>query len=491
MGEAEPLLHFLFVSFPGQGHVNPLLRLAKRVASKGPLVTFSTTLDFGSRIRAAAAPDTAALSESDPIPVGHGFLRFEFFHDGADPSDPCRDDLDPLMSRLESNGPPALAALIRRQSAAGRPVSCLVNNPFLPWALDVAVDLCLPSAVLWVQSCAVFSTYYHFHHRLADFPSDDAPDVIVHLPGIPPLAPADLPTFLLPSNPYKPLKNVILAQFHNIQKARWVFANSFEELEKEAFAAIAGVSPVIPVGPLIDGASEEEEKIKADLWRAADHCLEWLDCREAASVVYVSAGSIVMLSKEEMTELAFGLRSSGRPFLWVVRENLRELLPEGFEKEVAAEGKGILVGWSPQERVLAHPSLACFLTHCGWNSTLEVIAAGVPVVAYPQWGDQVPDAKFLCEVYGVGVRLPAPAARAEVVKCIAAVTDGPEAERIRKRSGEWREVGRAAVAGGGSSDLNIEKFIDDVRKWVASGSGNAGAAGDAVAVTGGEIPVLG
>ncbi|KAG0493356.1 hypothetical protein HPP92_004350 [Vanilla planifolia] len=267
MGEAEPLLHFLFVSFPAQGHVNPLLRLAKRVAAKGPLVTFSTTLDSGRRIRAVANGSVTSDAETDSFPVGRGLLRFEFFDHGADPSDPNRDELNKLMFLLDSNGPGAIADLIRRQSDAGRPVSCVVNNPFLPWVLDVAADFSIPSAVLWVQSCAVFSTYFHYHHRLADFPNEQNPNVTVHLPGLPPLRPEDLPNFLMPSNPYKPLIKVILAQFQNMCKARWVFANSFEELERDTFKAMAELTPVnvIPVGPLVDAGEPQEIKIKADL----------------------------------------------------------------------------------------------------------------------------------------------------------------------------------------------------------------------------------
>ncbi|XP_020594378.1 UDP-glycosyltransferase 84A1-like, partial [Phalaenopsis equestris] len=209
-----------------------------------------------------------------------------------------------------------LSLLIHRQTLAGRPISCLINNPFLPWALDVAEHFGIPAAVLWVQSCAVFSTYYHYHHKPSDFPSEGNPDVTVSLPGLPPMRPDDLPTFLLPSNPYKPLKNVILGQFKNISKARWVFANSFEALESDAFKAIEGISPVIPVGPLVE-SGEPQEEIKADLWKAADGCIGWLDRQEKRSVVYVSMGSIVMLSSDEMHELAFGLKNSGWPFLWV------------------------------------------------------------------------------------------------------------------------------------------------------------------------------
>ncbi|KAG0493355.1 hypothetical protein HPP92_004349 [Vanilla planifolia] len=158
-----------------------------------------------------------------------------------------------------------------------------------------------------------------------------------------------------------------------------------------------------------------------------------------------------MLAADEMQELAFGLRNSGRPFIWVMRDNLREQLPEGFEKEIAREGRGLLVEWSPQEMVLAHPAISCF------------------------WGDQIPDAKFLCDVYGVGVRLPSPPSRADVERCLALATDGPQADAMRRRAEEWRNVALASVAPGGSSNRNIERFVDEIRKWVANGGASAHA----------------
>lgn len=133
------------------------------------------------------------------------------------------------------------------------------------------------------------------------------------------MAPDELPTFLLPSNPYKSLTEAILAQFHNLFKARWIFANSFDELEHDTFQALAEICPIVPIGPLIDvGEESSQDEIKADLWKSADHCLDWLETQEPKSVVYVSVGSVVVLSATEMAEFAFGLRNSGRPFLWVV-----------------------------------------------------------------------------------------------------------------------------------------------------------------------------
>ncbi|XP_074564431.1 gallate 1-beta-glucosyltransferase-like [Curcuma longa] len=466
----SPMPHVVMVSFPAQGHLNPLLRLAKRVAAKGLLVTLCSTDDIARRIAAAASTSVGALA--DPTRVGRGFIRFEFFSDGIAPDDPVRHlDFDFFMAALRSAGPPALAALVRRQVV---PVACIVSNPYVPWVLDVAADLGLPRGVLWVQSAAVFSIYYHYHHALATFPSEDNPDVTVQLPGLPPLRPEDLPTFLLWTSPYQYLKIVILDQFSNLSNASWVFANTFDELEHEAIEAISHHQVIIPIGPLVDPPAEEGGskeigggEIKADLFKAADESIQWLARHPPRSVVYVSVGSVVVLTEEEMEEVAWGLKQTGQPFLWVVRSDARERLPAGFAEAVEAEGIGMLVEWSPQERVLEHQAVACFLTHCGWNSTMEALTAGVPVVAYPQFGDQVPDAKMLAEACGVGVRLPAPATRAELQRCVKAVTEGETAEAIRRRASEWKEAAVKAVSEGGSSDRHIQAFVDDLTKRAA------------------------
>jgi gallate 1-beta-glucosyltransferase len=457
-GNAPP--HLLLVCFPGQGHVNPMVRLAKRIAAKGPLVTFSSLSSIGAKLTASAGVSAGG----DGVPVGRGRVRFEFMDD-EDPGP----DLDDLMRHIAKDGPPALAELLGRQARAGRPVACVVVNPFMPWAVDVAADAGIPSAVLWVQSCAVFSLYYHHVHGLVEFPPEDDLDARFTLPGLPEMSVADVPSFLLPSNPYKLLVDAIIAQFHNIHRASWVLANSFTELEPDVAAALPGVTPrppeLIPVGPLIEvggGRDDDEGAVRGDLMKAADGCVEWLDAQAPRSVVYASVGSVVRLNAEEVGEMAHGLASTGRPFLWVVRPDTRPLLPDGFLDSVA--GRGAVVPWSPQDRVLAHPSTACFLTHCGWNSTLETIAAGVPVVAFPQWGDQCTDAKFLVDELGMGVRLRGPLRRDAVREAVDAAVAGPEADAMLASARRWSAAAREAVAPGGSSDAHVQAFVDEVSR---------------------------
>ncbi|CAA7407647.1 unnamed protein product [Spirodela intermedia] len=457
--------HILFVTFTGQGHLNPFLRFAKSVATKGVDVTFSSVADAGSRIREAtkSSPAAAAAADGTFIPLGAGRIRFEFFSDGWEVGDPRRYDLDLYMPQLRDVGSKEVAALIRRQADLGRPVACVVGNPFIPWVLGVAAGMGIPRAVLWVQSAAVFSAYYHYQKGLAEFPSDAGQDVSMVLPGVPTLRRHEVPSFLLPGNPYPSLTVSILNQFSNIQEADWVFLNTFEEIESASIEGISQYLPVIPVGPLVD--LPVTEAVRGDLWKAAD-CVGWLDEQEPGSVVYASVGSVVVLSAEVVVELAEGLRGSGQPFLWVVRNDARAMLPEGFEEEVA--GRGLVVQWSPQETVLRHPSTACFLTHCGWNSTLESLTSGVPAIAFPQWGDQVTDAKFLVEIFEMGVHLrPQPElpsfTREDVQRAVEEVVRGPRAEKMRANAARLKELANGAVAQGGSSDRNIQFFMEEFR----------------------------
>ncbi|XP_068657634.1 gallate 1-beta-glucosyltransferase 84A24-like [Aristolochia californica] len=466
MGEEHiGLQHVLFVSFPGQGHINPSLRFAKIIASKGALVTFSTNEATGEVMQKATSN-----TPGTPTPIGKGYLRFEFFSDGWDIGNT---DLNAFMTNLKTAGPPAVRELICRQADEGRPVSCVVNNPFIPWVLDVAEELEIPSAVLWVQSCAVFSIYYHFCHFPEMFPASEEcwTGFSLKLPNMPRLRIQDLPSFMLHSTPYRSLTQVIYDQIENISKASWILVDSFEELEKPIMESIAQLSlplKLLPVGPLFKFPSNSPTLL-GDMWKATD-CIDWLDSQPPASVLYASFGSVVALGREQMVEVAHGIRDSRKPFLWVVRDTARKDLPEGFEEETA--GKGMVIPWSPQERVLSHPSVACFMTHCGWNSTTESLSSGVPVIAVPQWGDQTTNAKFLVEVYGVGVRLGEGEGgplitKAEVIQAIDEVISGLRSGEFRAAAVKWKDKAAASV-GDGSSANNIQTFMEDIKRGARS-----------------------
>lgn len=189
-------------------------------------------------------------------------------------------------------------------------------------------------------------------------------------------------------------------------------------------------------------------------------CTKWLDEKPKESVVYVSFGSMAGLSEEQTEEVAWGLRDSGSYFIWVVRASEQDKLPKGF---VETTEKGLIVTWCPQLLVLKHQALGCFLTHCGWNSTLESVSLGVPVIAMPLWTDQVTNGKLIVDVWKTGVRAVADEkeiVRRETIKhCIKEIIDTEKRNEIKSNAIKWMNLAKDSLAEGGRSDKNIAEFV--------------------------------
>ncbi|RZB43659.1 putative UDP-glucose glucosyltransferase [Glycine soja] len=473
--ELEAPIHVLMVSYPAQGHINPLLRLGKCLAAKGLFVTFTTSETAGKNMRTANN-----ITDKSVIPVGDGFLKFDFFEDGmADDDDgPKKINLGDFSAQLVLFGKQYVSQMIKKHAEENHPFSCIINNPFVPWVCDVAAEHGIPSAMLWIQSSAVFTAYYSYFHKLVSFPSDSDPYVDVQLPSVV-LKHNEVPDFLHPFSPYPFLGTLILEQFKNLSKPFCVLVDSFEELEHDYINYLTKFVPIRPIGPLFKtpiatGTSE----IRGDFMKS-DDCIEWLNSRAPASVVYISFGSIVYLPQEQVTEIAHGLTNSHASFLWVLKPPPKNfgvpphVLPDGFFEETRDKGK--VVQWSPQEEVLAHPSVACFLTHCGWNSSMEALTLGVPMLTFPAWGDQVTNAKFLVDVFGVGIKLGYGKAekkvvsREEVKKCLLEATEGPKADELKQNALKWKKDAETAVAVGGSSARNLDAFVKEIKKRGAVG----------------------
>ncbi|PSS19238.1 UDP-glycosyltransferase [Actinidia chinensis var. chinensis] len=458
--------HVLMVAFSSQGHINPMLRLAKRLISRGLHVTLATTDVARHRMLSSSSATSTAVAAGSVAGI-----RLEFFSDGFALDYDRKANLDLFMDSFSRVGPKNLSSIIYNQNSKFK---CIITNPFVPWAADVAEEHGIPCALLWIQPCALYSIYYRFYNSLDPFPNIKNPNSWVELPGLPIMKTEDLPTFVLPSNPLGSITKLFSDLLQNVKKFKWVLANSFEELENDVIGSMSGTHPVRAIGPLVPPELLGEDRAVdagIEMWKSADDCIDWLDQRENCSVIYVSFGSIAVLSEKQMGAIATALRNSKRPFLWVVKPpdykaedggGWREML-EIFE-EIKAQG--LIVPWSPQIKVLMHPSVGCFLSHCGWNSTLETIAAGVPVVAYPQWSDQPTNAKLLENVWRVGVRVSSDpdgvVTGAEVERCIEAVMSGPSAAEFRKNAAELKVAARGAVAGGGSSNRNIQMFVDEI-----------------------------
>ncbi|KAG2652543.1 hypothetical protein PVAP13_1NG032500 [Panicum virgatum] len=194
------------------------------------------------------------------------------------------------------------------------------------------------------------------------------------------------------------------------------------------------------------------------MWQADETCIEWLDQQRERSVKNVSLGSWVpSIGRDAINELALGLESTGRPFLWALKDEplWREGLPGQYAAAVAGRGK--IAGWAPQEDVLRHEAVGCYLTHCGWNSTLETIQHGVRLLCYPVSGDQFINCAYIVKMWGTGIRLWSPK-RGVVEDCVRRVMEGEEGRRMQKRVDELRRrvtMGEATRA----AKRNLDSFV--------------------------------
>ncbi|OMO59204.1 UDP-glucuronosyl/UDP-glucosyltransferase [Corchorus olitorius] len=446
--------HLLIIPYPAQGHINPILQFAKRLVSKGVRATLVTTV-FLSKSSFSGGDPTSSF---DVETISDGFDEGGYDQAGS---------ADVYLPTFWSVGPKSLATLINKLVDAGRPVDAIVYDGFLPWALDVAKQFGIRSAVFFTQSCAVNTVYYHVCRGLLEVPLSEPNSKVITLPGLPPLEASELPSFVCLYGSYPAWYEVVVNQFSNVDGADWVFFNIFYELEKEAvdwmstFWNVKTIGPTIP-SMYLDKRLENDKDYGLHLFKAdTDTCLTWLNGKPKSSVVYVSFGSFASLGVEQMAELASALKATNCFFLWVVRASEEAKLPINFIQETSK--KGSVVSWCPQLEVLSHESIGCFLTHCGFNSVIESLSLGVPMLAMPQWTDQGTNAKHVEDVWKIGIRARPDEkgfVRREIIgQCLKEIIEGEKGKEIKQNAMKWRDLAIKAVDEGGSSDKNMDEFV--------------------------------
>lgn len=241
----------------------------------------------------------------------------------------------------------------------------------------------------------------------------------------------------------------IAQEMQTIKLGDWWLCNTTYDLEPAAFS----ISPrLLPIGPLM--ASEGN---KSSLWQEDTTCLDWLDQQPPQSVLYVAFGSSAVIDQNQFKELALGLDFLNKPFLWVVSNDkkLNNAYPDDFHGS-----KGRIVGWAPQKKILNHPAIACFISHCGWNSTVEGVCGGVPFLCWPLVKDQFVNKSYICAVWKVGLGLDKGEngliSMGEIRKKVEQLHGD---EGIKARSLKLKELTLNNTVEGGHSLKNLKNFI--------------------------------
>ncbi|XP_040385489.1 anthocyanidin 3-O-glucosyltransferase 2-like [Oryza brachyantha] len=462
----------VLIPFCVSGHLTSILEVGKRMLrSGGTDRAVSLTVLLAQLPAAQRAPDLddAIRREAEDAESAGYDVRFHCLP--AEKLPEFRGGEDFISRFMQQHASHAREAIAGLES----PVAAVVLDFFCTTLLDVTRELGLPGYVYFTSAASMLALML----RLPALDREVAVDFeemegAVDLPGLPPV-----PAALLPAPMMKKDHNYTWLVYHGDRflEAAGIIVNTVAELEPGVLEAIADgrcvpgrrVPAIYTVGPVMSSLKPPPEK--------PHECVQWLDAQPRASVVLLCFGSMGSFAPPQVLEIASGLERSGHRFLWVLRgrppahsayptdANVEELLPEGFLERTKERGL-VWSKWAPQKEILAHRAVGGFVTHCGWNSTLEALWHGVPLVPWPLYAEQHLNAFELVAVMGVAVAMEVDRKRdnfvevAELeraVRCL--MDDGSELGRkAREKTTEAKAACRNAVEEDGSSYMALQKL---------------------------------
>lgn len=482
----DKLAELIFIPLPGMGHLISMVEIAKLLIDRDDRL-FITVLIINLPTVAELAAYTDNLVAASAASKRIKFIDLSKL-EGYVPSAESNPGM--LRSQFIENQKPhvknVVAELIRSKAGPGSPrLAGFVVDMFCTTMTDVANEFGVPTYVFYASGAAFLGLMFHFQalydERSVDpteFKDDPVAEFVV------PSFVEPVPAIALPS--VVVLKGWAALLFHHTRRtreAKGILVNSFMELESHALGSLSNgeTPPVYPVGPILNLSSGGTDEF-SDL-------IKWLDRQPSSSVVFLCFGSMGSFREDQLKEIAYALEQSGLRFLWSLRQpppkdkntvtyasprdysNPRDVLPEGFLDRTAGRGK--VIGWAPQVEVLAHPAVGGFVSHCGWNSTLESMWFGVPIAAWPLHAEQHLNAFELVKELGLAEEIKLDYKSGFYCNSDRTVVSAQEIEagirrlmehgsETRTRVKEISEKSRKTVMDGGFTYTSLGRFINDV-----------------------------
>nr|QAV53744.1 UGT89G2 [Fagopyrum tataricum] len=464
--------HILVIPFPGQGHMAPLLDLTHHLllyAADSLTVTFLVTPKNLDLLRPLLClhPSSAISALVLPLPP-HPSLP-----SGAENTkDLPPDSFFSIFTAL----PGLQGPLLRWFATHPSPPSAIISDLFLGWTHHLAEKLSIKRFVFSPSAAFASSVSLCLRTNPPPLPKTESGEIDINAvlsisdaPGQPEFFCSQilmLYRMLVPSDgPNPPL----FKTNHAANYSSWGYIiNTFTGLESvylNHVKTLLGHDRVWAVGPLF---LPTYDQLISD--PVSDNILSWFDTCQDSEVVYVSFGTQNMLTQEQVNVLALGLEESGVRFVWKFKEpSLGHVegqdlgkLPPGFEDRVA--GRGLVIrDWVSQVSILNHRAVGSFLSHCGWNSTLEGLVARVLILTWPLGADQYYNEKLLVDILKVGVRvsqanqnLPNSDHLAKVLR--ESVSQSTYKEE-RARAMQLGEEAIASMSKDGSSYMNLDMLV--------------------------------
>ncbi|EYU34484.1 hypothetical protein ABFS82_10G093500 [Erythranthe guttata] len=477
--------HAIMISVPYQGHINPFVGLALKLASNGFSITFVHLEFIHHKLSKAHHKNPEEFDLFSEARESGLDIRYTTMSDGF----PLEFDRDlhimeyweSLLRDFPTIVEEFVGKIIRSDQVS---VYFLVADTNYFWPATIAKKYNLVNVSLWTEPALVFSLIYHLDllREKGHFPcKDNIEEEIDYVPGVGKISTRDLMPYLKEAESQSVLTRILSASFKEVKKADFILHNTVQELESETLSSLNKYQPNYAVGPINFSKSNlpTNTTVSKSLWSESD-CTKWLDSKPMGSVLYVSFGSLVQTSKQVIEELAHGLLLSEVNFIWVVRLGIagfgddcgdNNVLPFEFEDEIKMKDKGLIIPWCDQIRVLSNTAIGGFLTHNGWNSTLESMWCGVPMICYPINWDQPTNRKLVVDDWKIGINLcdyGTSVDRKQVAEKIKQLMSGTTSMSLRKEADNIKAILQKAVEVDGSSEKNFDQFIENLRAKISN-----------------------
>ncbi|KAL6995463.1 Hexosyltransferase [Sarracenia purpurea var. burkii] len=471
------------------GHMMPMVDTARLFAAHGVKVTVITTTTNARRFQTAIDRDVKAgrhiALEILPFPSTEVGLP-----EGCENlSDTPTPEMSLRIFRAVNMLQPRIEKLLREMPHP----DCIVSDVLFHWTVRIAIDLGIPRLAFsgsgFFNLSIAYAVENYEPHKNMNFERE--PFVVPTLPDRVLITRSQLPDIVKATTNFSELFDKLKDAE---KKSYGMVVNSFHALDSayaDYYREAIGIK-AWHVGPVSLFNKDEADKAERGDHRTSVNrhsCLSWLDSKEPNSVLYVCFGSLTRFSKTQLAEIASALEDTSCSFIWVVTKVLKTKkdvdqneewwLPEGFEERLKDSEKGMIIkGWAPQVLILEHPTIGGFLTHCGWNSILEGITAGVPLVTWPIIADQFYNEKLVTQVLRFGVPVgnedwkmwateETPLiGREKIERAVRKVmSSGDEAMEMRRIAKQLGESAKKAVEDGGSSYNDLKTLIQDIKLY--------------------------
>ncbi|KAL5581594.1 hypothetical protein UlMin_014036 [Ulmus minor] len=481
MSKAE----LVFVPAMGMGHLVSMVEIAKLLVDRDDRL-FITVLILNLPIETKVSGYIKSLEASSSISERIRFVDLPPVNDTHPDSNPIVFFVSTFYENQKPHVRDAVAKLAQSRSGPDSPrLAGFVLDVFCSTMVDVANEFGLPT-YMYVTSGAGFLSLMSHLQSLADeqnfdpteFKNDPQSEFIV--PGFVNLVPTKVwPGVVL----NKATAQIMVGHFRRTRQSKGILVNTFLELETHGINSFEEKYPQLyPVGPILNLNNDDDH-----LGLGGADIIKWLDNQPPLSVVFLCFGSMGSFNEDQVKETAIGLEQSGHRFLWSLRKpspigefpaptdytDPSEVLPKGFLNRTAEIGK--IIGWAPQVAILAHPAIGGFVSHCGWNSTLESIWFGVPIATWPLDAEQQLNAFWMVKELGLAIEIKLDYRKdynfANSGNCTNVTAQEIESgiksvmevnSETRKTVKQMSDKSRKALVDGGSSYATLGRFLNDV-----------------------------